>query len=76
MEFFKEHFDEKTLEMLKNFPGSAMAADFWRYAVIYFYGGIYMDIDTTPLKPVREFRHYPFDEKRVILALETEVHLC
>jgi mannosyltransferase OCH1-like enzyme len=28
-------------------------ADFWRYAVIYVYGGVYVDSDVTCIKPVR-----------------------
>lgn len=35
-------------------PG-AFKCDFWRYAVLYLYGGIYMDIDMKPVVPFREF---------------------
>ncbi len=53
-----------------------MKADFWRYAVMYFYGGVYMDIDAMPLKALRDFKHYPFEEKRVVIGLENDEHLC
>jgi mannosyltransferase OCH1-like enzyme len=35
-------------------PG-AYKCDFWRYAVLYKEGGIYLDIDMISLKPFREF---------------------
>lgn len=34
-------------------PG-AFKCDFWRYAVLYLYGGVYMDMDMTPTVPFRE----------------------
>lgn len=34
-------------------PG-AFKCDFWRYAVMYLYGGVYMDMDMTPEVPFRE----------------------
>lgn len=34
-------------------PG-AFKCDFWRYAVLYVNGGVYMDIDMTPAVPFRE----------------------
>lgn len=38
-------------------PG-AFKCDFWRYAVLYVNGGVYMDIDMTPAVPFREIlRH-------------------
>jgi mannosyltransferase OCH1-like enzyme len=62
--------------MIHNFPKGVMKADFWRYAVMYFYGGVYMDIDAMPLKALRDFKHYPFEEKRVVIGLENDEHLC
>ena len=53
-----------------------MQADFWRYAVIYQYGGIYLDIDIEPLKPIKEWKHYPFDKLQVLIGLENGFHLC
>lgn len=34
-------------------PG-AFKCDFWRYAVMYVYGGVYLDMDITPLVPFRD----------------------
>lgn len=34
-------------------PG-AFKCDFWRYAVLYIHGGVYMDLDMIPLIPFRE----------------------
>jgi mannosyltransferase OCH1-like enzyme len=49
--------------MIRNFPKGVMKADFWRYAVLYFYGGVYTDIDTDPYKSIRDWPHYPFEDK-------------
>ncbi|WP_420421673.1 glycosyltransferase family 32 protein [Simkania sp.] len=50
---FEEHFPEY-FDVLPKIPYGAMLADFFRYAVLYIQGGLYSDIDTTPLKPIPE----------------------
>jgi len=50
-QFFKEHFSQYYAELQKVTCG-AMLADFFRYAVLYVYGGLYADIDTIPLKEI------------------------
>lgn len=44
-EFMKENFKE-IYEVYTNLPLPIMKADLWRYCIIYFYGGIYADMDT------------------------------
>lgn len=41
-------------------PG-AFKCDFWRYAVLYVYGGVYLDMDITPYVPFRDILE-PDDE--------------
>eukprot|EP01091_Cochliopodium_minus_P004825 TRINITY_DN1471_c0_g1_i2.p1 TRINITY_DN1471_c0_g1~~TRINITY_DN1471_c0_g1_i2.p1 ORF type:complete len:317 (-),score=65.66 TRINITY_DN1471_c0_g1_i2:9-863(-) len=52
-EKFGEDSDElKTYTCFK--PGS-FRGDFFRMAILYLYGGIHLDIDTEPIKPLDEF---------------------
>lgn len=51
--FFKEYFPQY-YENLPKVPCGAMLADFFRYAVLYIYGGLYSDIDTFPLQKISE----------------------
>ena len=45
-EFIKKHFEINVyLAYCRVIPG-AFKADFWRYCVLYIYGGVYVDIDT------------------------------
>ncbi|KAF6263852.1 hypothetical protein COO60DRAFT_1664714 [Scenedesmus sp. NREL 46B-D3] len=37
------------------YPLGVMRADFWRYAVLYAYGGVYSDIDTECLQPLAQW---------------------
>ena len=43
--FFSEKFDAEILHAYKRLDIGAAKADFFRYAVLYEYGGIYIDID-------------------------------
>jgi mannosyltransferase OCH1-like enzyme len=47
--------------MFKEYPIGVMRADFWRYAILYIYGGIYLDIDTQPLLSIEKWEYYPFE---------------
>lgn len=53
--FIKEHFDNEFYKMYSSLPFGVMKSDVWRVAVVYVYGGIYSDLDTTCLKPVEEW---------------------
>ena len=52
-QLFKQYFAEHYADVVK-IPYGAMLADFFRYAVLYIYGGLYTDIDTAPLKRIPE----------------------
>lgn len=41
--------------MYQAFPLPVMRADFWRYAILYAFGGIYADIDVQALKPIERW---------------------
>jgi mannosyltransferase OCH1-like enzyme len=43
--FIKENFDERTYNAYAMCPLAVMKADLWRYCIVYFYGGIYADVD-------------------------------
>jgi mannosyltransferase OCH1-like enzyme len=57
-----EFYQGNVVRMFKEYPIGVMRADFWRYAILYIYGGIYMDIDTSPLLTVDKWKNYPFEE--------------
>lgn len=49
--FFKENLPEYYPKLFQ-IPLGVVLADIFRYAVLYVQGGMYMDIDTIPLKPI------------------------
>ncbi|MBN2893758.1 MAG: hypothetical protein JXL97_17950 [Bacteroidales bacterium] len=53
--FIKEEFDEKTYQLYKRINIGAAKADFFRYAILYKRGGIYLDIDSLILKKLDDF---------------------
>jgi hypothetical protein len=51
-----------------------MKADFWRYAIVWKYGGVYSDVDVACSRPIQDWGH---DSKcEVVLALENSAHIC
>ena len=44
--FMKEHFDERTFKAYLRLQIGAAKADFFRYAVLYIFGGVYVDLDS------------------------------
>lgn len=52
--FINENFEEKVgKSFLRLIPG-AFKADLFRYCVLYIKGGVYADIDTEPLEPLKK----------------------
>jgi len=72
--FIKEHFNPRILQVFKQLPLGVMKADMWRYCVLYVHGGIYSDIDSVSLKPIKEWNIR--DEDRIIIGLENDKHFC
>lgn len=42
-------------KIYQDFPLAVMRADFWRYAILYAFGGIYADVDVRALRPIQEW---------------------
>jgi len=42
----RENFDQRTYDAFARLQIGAAKADFFRYAVLYIYGGIYLDLDS------------------------------
>mmetsp|Transcript_6014 Transcript_6014/g.16175 ORF Transcript_6014/g.16175 Transcript_6014/m.16175 type:complete len:349 (-) Transcript_6014:108-1154(-) len=51
--FVEANFDKSVLDAFKGFPLGVMRADFWRYLVVYTYGGVYADVDVEPSEAIR-----------------------
>jgi len=55
--FLKEHFDAETLELYRLLDIGAAKADFFRYAVLFKQGGVYVDIDSSIKGSLNDFIH-------------------
>lgn len=53
--FVSTYFSDYISQLYKSYPLGVMKADFWRYAAIYVHGGVYADIDTRCLRPIKEW---------------------
>ena len=51
--FLKEHFDAKVLIAFNSLKMGAHKADLFRYCVLYIKGGVYLDIKTELLSPIK-----------------------
>lgn len=60
-DFLMKHFGYNHVNAFDSLVPGAFKCDFWRYAVLYIHGGVYIDIDMVPLKPLREIIE-PTDE--------------
>ena len=49
VEYLESHFSQKYVDTFKCIVPGAYKADFFRYAVLYNEGGVYMDIDSAPV---------------------------
>lgn len=47
--------------MINKYPIGVMKTDVWRYAILYKYGGLFLDLDIRPVLSVRDWPGYPFD---------------
>jgi len=58
--FLKKKFESKYLDSFNYYEKPAQKADFARYSILYIYGGIYLDMDTTCKKNLSNFLHHTF----------------
>jgi len=68
--FIEEHYDADTLSLYKRINIGAAKADFFRYAVLYKKGGVYLDIDSVAVAKLDSFIA-PSD--RAIISTETDL---
>ncbi|KAI3432633.1 hypothetical protein D9Q98_004179 [Chlorella vulgaris] len=54
-ECIKHLYGDEVSQIYAAFPLSVMRADFWRYAILYAFGGIYADIDVQALRPLHQW---------------------
>lgn len=52
--FLEKYFGRKAVSIFNNMKFSAHKADFWRYCILYVFGGCYFDIKTNFIKPISE----------------------
>ena len=50
----QEHFDTTVLRAFDSLNVGAFKADLWRYCALHVHGGVYADIDTVSVTPLRE----------------------
>jgi len=56
--FLHEHFGRRVAASFRRFKHGAHKADLWRYAVLYMYGGVYLDIKVVARRPLAEIFNY------------------
>jgi len=72
--FMKDNFSHRIVQIFNRMPLGVMKADMWRYCILYVHGGIYSDIDSVVIKPIKDWKIK--DEDRIIIALENDKHFC
>ena len=53
--FFRTKFPPNVYEAFSKLPLGVMKADTFRLAVVYYYGGVYADVDTECVRPIDEW---------------------
>jgi len=53
-QFLLQNFGQNYANAFDALVPGAFKCDFWRYAILYLHGGVYLDMDMIPLKPFRE----------------------
>lgn len=54
-DFIKSNFDQEIFNGFIKLKHPVAKADFWRYLILYKYGGVYLDIDSKFNKPILSF---------------------
>lgn len=58
VKFLRTYYGKTASELFYRIPSGAHRCDFWRYCILYLFGGYYFDISTVFLKPLKEiFMH-------------------
>lgn len=53
--FILHEFGEDWVAIFDSCPIGVMRSDIWRYLILYVYGGVYADLDTLCLKPIKDW---------------------
>jgi mannosyltransferase OCH1-like enzyme len=64
LDFIQTHYSSEIFEAYRRLQIGAAKADFWRYLILYKYGGIYLDIDSHISIDINSFLN--FDDKAII----------
>jgi len=72
-EFFATHLPGPIHDAFTAMPLGVMRAKLWRLAVIYIHGGVYGDMDTMSIRPIRDWTE---PGCRAIIGLENSEHFC
>ncbi|AZA81608.1 glycosyl transferase [Chryseobacterium lactis] len=70
--FITEEFPPRYIEMYTRLTIGAAKADFFRYAVLYKKGGIYLDIDSAVTQP---FKHLIKEDDEAVISVERHIDL-
>jgi hypothetical protein len=66
--FVQQEYDDRVYQAFCMLRVGAARADFWRYLVLYRWGGVYLDMDSTLLRPLRDLIRA--DTDRCIISRE------
>ena len=58
-DFVYANFEENIIRSFKKINNMVAKADFWRYLILYKFGGIYLDIDSLITSNISNFEHEP-----------------
>lgn len=71
--YLSKNYPEDYLEAFDDLVPGAFKADFWRYAVIYKEGGVYIDVDFDCVKPLDEIIQ---EDDSLILVKDHGIDCC
>lgn len=69
LEFLENEFPPEYLQAYNRLTIGAGKADFFRYAILYKKGGVYLDLDVKVIKP---FRRFVLDDDQAIISNEID----
>lgn len=59
IDLLRAHFRPMVLETFQRLKKGAHKADLFRYCLMYLFGGVYLDVKTVLIRPLRELFHDP-----------------
>jgi mannosyltransferase OCH1-like enzyme len=72
-QFVADNYGKEWFDIFINVPLGVMRGDILRYMLIYTHGGVYSDLDTICVDPIKKWIK---DEYDMIICPENDVHLC